>query len=470
MSELHPTIGRQPAPSPAILVDRLYILIRTHLWAQILVAMVLGIGTGLMLSPTGLALLDEPSARVVAGWLALPGQVFLALIQMIMIPLVMSSIILGISSSGDSTQLRHLGSRLGPYFLATTLLAVGLGATLVSWLQPGTYLDASVVEGVSRSTAAVPLPEPTADESLPDLIVRLIPTNPLDALMDERMLQVVVLAILLGIALMSISRERAFVIVEFTASVQELAMKVVGWAMLLAPAAVFGLLAKLCVDAGFDALVGLSAYVGTVLLGLIALLVAYLVIVGIVAHRNPLRFLAVIRSVQLLAFSTSSSAAVMPLSMKTAEEELGVRPVISQFVVPLGATINMDGTALYQVVAAMFLLQVYGVDISGGQLGLLLATTIGASIGAPSTPGVGIVVLASVLQSVGMPATGLGLILGVDRILDMARTAVNVTGDLAACTVMERWLPVSPAAERTGGGAMSEVGDMGTQSSPLHRQ
>jgi Na+/H+-dicarboxylate symporter len=160
----------------------------------------------------------------------------------------------------------------------------------------------------------------------------------------------------------------------------------------------------------------------------------------------------------------------MPLSMKTAEEELGVRPVISQFVVPLGATINMDGTALYQVVAAMFLLQVYGVDISGGQLGLLLATTIGASIGAPSTPGVGIVVLASVLQSVGMPATGLGLILGVDRILDMARTAVNVTGDLAACTVMERWLPVSPAAERTGGGAMSEVGDMGTQSSPLHRQ
>jgi Na+/H+-dicarboxylate symporter len=416
------------------LVDRLYILIRTHLWAQILVAMVLGIGTGLMLSPTGLALLDEPSARVVAGWLALPGQVFLALIQMIMIPLVMSSIILGISSSGDPTQLRHLGSRLGPYFLATTLLAVGLGATLVSWLQPGTYLDASVVEGVSRSTAAVPLPEPTADESLPDLIVRLIPTNPLDALMDERMLQVVVLAILLGIALMSIARERAFVIVEFTASVQELAMKVVSWAMLLAPAAV------------------LSAYVGTVLLGLIALLVAYLVIVGIVAHRNPLRFLAVIRSVQLLAFSTSSSAAVMPLSMKTAEEELGVRPVISQFVVPLGATINMDGTALYQVVAAMFLLQVYGVDISGGQLGLLLATTIGASIGAPSTPGVGIVVLASVLQSVGMPATGLGLILGVDRILDMARTAVNVTGDLAACTVMERWLPVSPAAERTGGG------------------
>jgi Na+/H+-dicarboxylate symporter len=146
----------------------------------------------------------------------------------------------------------------------------------------------------------------------------------------------------------------------------------------------------------------------------------------------------------------------MPLSMKTAEEELGVRPVISQFVVPLGASINMDGTALYQVVAAILLLQVYSVDISGGQLGLLLATTIGASIGAPSTPGVGIVVLASVLQSVGMPATGLGLILGVDRILDrildMARTAVNVTGDLAACTVMERWLPVSPAAERTGGG------------------
>ena len=430
-------------PSLAILVDRLHILVRTHLWAQILAAMILGIATGLAISPTGLALLPEETAVVVAGWLALPGQVFLALIQMIMVPLVMSSILLGIGSSGNPEQLRRLGSRIAPYFVATTCLAVVIGASLATWLEPGSYLDIAQIEGLERPAATSLPAEPLEDEALPKLIVRLIPTNPLDALLEERMLQVVVLAILLGIALLSIERERAYIIVEFTASIQELAMKIVSWAMLLAPAAVFGLLAQLCVDAGFDAIFGLSAYVGTVLLGLLALLVAYLVIVAIAARRNPIQFLGAIRGVQLLAFSTSSSAAVMPLSMKTAEEELGVRPAVSQFVVPLGATINMDGTALYQVVAAIFLLQVYGVDLSGGQLGLLLATTIGASIGAPSTPGVGIVVLASVLQSMGMPAAGLGLILGVDRILDMARTAVNVTGDLTACTVMERWLPNS---------------------------
>jgi Na+/H+-dicarboxylate symporter len=271
------------------------------------------------------------------------------------------------------------------------------------------------------------------------------------------MLQLVALAILVGVALTSIAHERAFVIVDFTASLQELSMKIVSWAMLLAPAAVFGLLAQLCVDAGFEALIGLSVYVGAVFCGLLILVVVYAAIVALAARQNPWRFLRAIRGVQLLAFSTSSSAAVMPLSMKTAEEELGVSPSVSQFVIPVGATVNMDGTALYQVVAAMFLLQVYGIDISGGQLGLLIATTVGASIGAPSTPGVGIVVLASILQSMGMPATGLGMILGVDRILDMVRTAVNVTGDLTACAVMNRWFSPDVAKSDEAEGRCSEA-------------
>ncbi len=429
------------APSPSILVDRLQILIRTRLWAQILTAMVVGISTGLLLSPSGFALLSEQTATVVSGWLALPGQVFLALIQMIMIPLVVSSIILGIASSGDPSQLRRMGFRIAPYFLGTTVLAVAIGAVLAFWVEPGRYIDIGSTLVDEASGVDVPSLDPGSDEPLPSIIVRLIPANPLDAVLEEQMLQIVVLAILVGIALMSISHERAFVVVELTASLQELSMKVVSWAMLLAPAAVFGLLAQLCIDVGFDAILGLSVYMGTVLAGLLLLLGLYLLIVMLVAQRNPLQFLKAIRSVQLLAFSTSSSAAVMPLSMKTAEDKLGVRAAVSQFVVPLGATINMDGTALYQVVAAIFLLQAYGVDISGGQLGLLVVTTIGASIGSPSTPGVGIVVLASILHSMGMPVTGLGMVLGVDRILDMARTAVNVTGDLAACTVIERWLP-----------------------------
>jgi len=170
----------------------------------------------------------------------------------------------------------------------------------------------------------------------------------------------------------------------------------------------------------------------------------YLTVVLIVAGVRPSKFLSRVREVQLLAFSTSSSAAVMPLSIKTAEEKLGVQSSTADFIVPLGATINMDGTALYQVVAAVFLTQVFGVELSSGELLLLITTTIGASIGSPSTPGVGIVILATILTNIGVPASGIALIIGVDRILDMSRTAINVTGDLTACVVMDRWLPSKP--------------------------
>jgi Na+/H+-dicarboxylate symporter len=167
----------------------------------------------------------------------------------------------------------------------------------------------------------------------------------------------------------------------------------------------------------------------------------YLTVVLIVAGVSPSTFLSRVREVQLLAFSTSSSAAVMPLSIKTAEEKFGVQSSTADFIVPLGATINMDGTALYQVVAAVFLTQVFGVELSSGELLLLITTTIGASIGSPSTPGVGIVILATILTNIGVPASGIALIIGVDRILDMSRTAINVTGDLTACVVMDKWLP-----------------------------
>ncbi len=203
----------------------------------------------------------------------------------------------------------------------------------------------------------------------------------------------------------------------------------------------FGLLAQITRKVGIAALAGMSAYMGTVLLGLSCLLVLYALIVRLVAGLGVRRFLGRIREVQLLAFSTSSSAAVMPLSIRAATEALDVRPAVARFLVPLGATINMDGTALYQAVAAMFLLQVYGIELTPGALILLIASTVGASIGSPSTPGVGIVVLATVLQGFGVPYNGVALLIGVDRVLDMARTAVNVTGDLTACVVLNRWLP-----------------------------
>jgi Na+/H+-dicarboxylate symporter len=260
------------------------------------------------------------------------------------------------------------------------------------------------------------------------------------------MLQIVVFAILIGVAVMNISSERARPLLDLAASVQQLSMEIVSWAMVLAPLAVLGLLAQITMKVGLTAIVGMSVYVGAVLLGLFLLLVVYAVLVKLVAGWNIRRFFRAVREVQLLAFSTSSSAAVMPLSIETAQEKLGVQPSIAQFVVPLGATVNMDGTAMYQVIAAVFLTQVFGVELSTPALLLLIATTVGASIGSPSTPGVGIVILATILQGVGVPASGIALIIGVDRVLDMSRTAINVTGDLTACVVMNRWLPAPEKA------------------------
>jgi proton glutamate symport protein len=426
-------------PGTNRLVGRLDYLILTRLWAQILIAMVLGIGVGLALSPSGGALVEEITANTIAAWLALPGRLFLALIQMVVVPLVLTSIILGIVSGGDSDFLRRIGTRIAPYFVTTSIVAVVIGGTLALWIQPGQYVE----QAMAQTTQLVV--EPTVREAqvsttLTERIVAIVPANPTSAILHQAMFQIVVFAILMAVALVSIKPEREKPLLDLCASLQDVSMKVVSWAMVLAPAAVFGLLAQVSMQTGVDALLGISAYVGTVLLGLLLLLIFYLLIVTTFARQNPFTFLGNIREVQLLAFSTSSSAAVMPLSMKTAEEKLGVSNPSSKFVIPLGATINMDGTALYQVIAAVFLTQIYGIDLTLSQLTLLAATTVVASIGSPSTPGVGIVILATIVQGIGVPPEGIALILGVDRILDMTRTAVNVSGDLTASVVMERWL------------------------------
>lgn len=426
----------------AELTGKLQTLIKTKLWLQITLAMVLGITVGLALSPTGFGLLAPPTAELVAGWFALPGQIFLALIQMVVLPLVVSSIVLGVASSGDPVYLRKIGGRIGLFFLLSTGTAVAIGIVLALAVAPGEYLDRALVQqavGVVTSSGAQEPPS-LGLGGLPDRLVALIPSDPIRAALDRSMLQIVLFAILMGVALVSIAPARARPLLDLSGSLQEVSMEVVSWAMLLAPLAVFGLLARLTIQIGFDALVGMSVYVATVLLGLFLLLALYLVVVWIASRRSPVTFLAAARDVQLLAFSTSSSAAVMPLSIQTAQDRLGVRPEVAQFVIPIGATVNMGGTALYQVVAAVFLTQVFGLDLSLGTLILLAVTTIGASIGSPSSPGAGIVILATILQGIGIPPGGIALIMGVDRILDMARTTVNVTGDLVGCVIMNRWI------------------------------
>ncbi len=431
-------------PSLPQLVDNLELLLRNRLWLQILIGMVSGIAVGLLIAPSGAALVGEEAAQTIAEWLAIPGQLFLALIQMMMIPLVVSSVMLGIAASGDIAYIRRMGFRIGIYFVATTTIAVLIGIAIAALIQPGDFVDPADLRLVAGETPADLAPVTLEDVSLPERLVGVIPTDPLQAALDRSMLQIVVAAILVGIAIVTLPDEHERTLIDITGAVQELSLRVIGWAMLLAPLAVFGLLAQVMVDIGFDVIVGMSVYVGTVLLGLLLLLLVYLLIATVFGRQHPGRFLRTIREPQLLAFSTSSSAAVMPLSMQTAEDKLNVSQPVARFVLPLGATVNMDGTALYQVIATLFLTQAFAIDVAPWELLLLVVTIVGASIGSPGTPGVGIVILATILGNIGVPASGVALIIGVDRILDMSRTAVNVTGDLTACTVMERWIGSEP--------------------------
>jgi Na+/H+-dicarboxylate symporter len=431
-------------------------LIKGRLWLKVLIGMVLGVATGVVLGPA-VGLVAPETASAIGNWLALPGQLFLILIQMIVIPLVFASVIRGLTSGGSIEQLRRLGLRVAIYFVFTTAVAISIGMALALAIRPGQYIDSAMVQQAVGSGQVPALPStvpgmPGLGE-LPQTIVTLLPTNPLTSMVEGQMLQVVLFAIIIGVALVMMPREQSRPLLDVLGSLLEVCMTVVRVAMRLAPYAVFGLMTQLTTKIGLDALLGMAVYVGTVLLGLALLLGFYLLMVLVVGRMRPGTFLVAAREVMLLAFSTSSSAAVLPVTMKTAQDKLHIRGSVAQFVVPLGATINMDGTALYQGVAAIFLAQVFGVDIGTGGMLLIIVTAVGASIGAPATPGVGIVILAMVLESVHVPVAGIALIIGVDRVLDMSRTAVNVCGDLAACTVMDRWLPrqlpIAPAAQES---------------------
>lgn len=414
-------------------------LIRGRLWLQVLVGMSLGIMIGTLLGPS-VGLVGTHTAQIIGNWLAFPGRLFLALIQMIVIPLVFASIITGLTSSKSMEQLRSMGIYAVAFFLLTTFVAIVIGVSLAYAIQPGEFISnaqaLASAESQPITNDAVPL-TPKLSE-LPNQIILLLPVNPLSSMVEGQMLQIVVFAIVLGAAMVGMPQEKSRILIDFLASLQEVCMTIVKWAMWLAPFAVFGLLAQLTSSIGLEVLIGMGIYILTVLAGLLLLFGLYVLIVVLFAGLAPLPFLRQIREVLLLAFSTSSSAAVMPLSIKTAEEKFNVRPSVSKFVIPLGATINMNGTALYQGVAAIFLAQVYRVDLHLGGIMLLILTAVGASIGSPATPGVGIIILSMVLYSVGIPTSGIALIIGVDRILDMSRTAANVCGDLVATILVDK--------------------------------
>lgn len=423
-----------PLNSLAVHLDR---LIKGRLWLKVIIGLVLGSGLGILINPST-GFVTENFSLWLANWLDLPGHIFMRLVQMIMIPLIFTSIISGIVSN-TSENLRSFGFRLLLYFVFTTTVAIALGLAVTLILRPGQYfLSLGGFPGASRDEI-IAGEQINLMENIPDAISNLIPNNPLESILLGEMLGVVIFTIIIGVAITQLNKETARPIIRFTEAIQKICMIVVSWAMILVPYAVFGLMAALLSKIGIEILFGLGYYILVVSLGLLLLVVFYLVVVFVVVKQNPFSFLKLIREPQLLAFSTASSAAVMPISMKTADEKLGVSSNISDFVIPIGATINMDGTALFQCVTTLFMAQAYGIELSAVNLIFITATIVAASIGTPAIPGGGVIILATVLQSAGIPIDGLVVIIGIDRILGMFRTAVNVTGDLTACVLFNKF-------------------------------
>lgn len=414
-------------------------LIKTKLWLKVLIALFLGVLFGFLLGPT-VGVFSAETASVITEWIALPGYIFLSLIQMIVIPLIFASIIKGMASCDNINQLKKTGLTIVVYFIITTIVSIVIGLLVVNTFNPGHFVDSETVSQLSNEEVSTTVQELPTIEKIPSLITGLFPTNVLNSVISGDMLPIIIFTIIFGIALINLKKKQSKPLIDVLSSLQDVCIMIVKYAMVLAPIAVFGLMTKVTSQFGISTLKGVGVYVLCVLFGLFLLILFYMLIVSLILKKNPLEFLKKIRDVQLLAFSTSSSAVVMPLSIKTAEEKLNVRSSIAKFIIPIGATINMDGTALYQAIATIFLAQVFNIEISFFALVFLIITIVGASIGTPGTPGVGLVILSMALITVGVPLTGIALILGVDRILDMFRTSVNVTGDLTAAMFVNKFI------------------------------
>ena len=414
-------------------IPQIRYLVKKKLWAQVLVSLFVGLLVGLALGPeTGWV--EKETAETITDWLSIPANLFLKIIQMIIVPLIFASIIRGLTSSGSIEQLQKLGFGAAVYFIITTAIALTIGITIATTIEPGNFIDSSLIrESFGIEEVEIIESAELSIHDIPQSIVGLVPSNPLSSFMSGEMLSIIIFALIMGVALITLPEKSSRPILDLLESIQHFTMKVVSWAMRLAPFAAFGLMAGIVSKIGLSALAGLGAYMITVVAGLFVMLIVYIIIIKFFAKRPLSSTLATIKEPQLLAFSTSSSAATMPVSIKTAEEKLKVKPKVSQFIIPLGATINMDGTAMYQIIAVFFLAQLFDVNLSFTTIILIALTSLAASIGAPSAPGTGIVILSTILIAAGVPVVGVVLLLGVDRILDMTRTMVNVTGDLTAC-------------------------------------
>jgi proton glutamate symport protein len=356
------------------------------------------------------------------------GDVFIRLLKAIIIPLIMASMVAGIVSLGDIRKLGRIGLKTFIYYVATTTLAVGVGLVLVNLMSPGVGVDMGAEAAADPSSREVP--------SVVSIIRDIIPANLFDAMAKDKVLSVIFFSILLGVAISSIGAKGRPLVTLFEAF-NAVMMKITGWIMHLAPFGVFALMAYTIGTMGLSVIRPLAIYMVTVVLGLIIhACVTLPVLLSTLGKYSPVKLIRDVFSAVATAFSTASSAATLPITMDCLQENTGVSNKVTSFVLPLGATINMDGTALYEAVAAMFIAQAYGIDLSISQQLVIMLTATLASIGAAAIPGAGLVTMVIVLKAVNLPLEGIGMILAVDRILDMLRTAVNVWGDACGAAVV----------------------------------
>ena len=412
---------------------------------KILIGMLLGVIFGFLM------LQIEWGAAFIAAWIKPLGTIFVKLLKLIAVPLILASLIKGISDLKDISKFASIGLKTIVIYVLTTVVAISIGLTLVNIFNPGdgvsdatiskltaTYANNSSVQGkiaeAGRQQDSGPL----------DFVVDMVPENAFSALSNNKlMLQVIFLSIFLGISLLLIGEKRAKPLKDVFDSLNDVVLKMVDLIMLTAPYAVFALLANVVVSSGDpELLYALLFYAFVVVGGLLLMVCFYLLVLAFVVKKNPFWFLKQISPAQLLAFSTSSSAATLPVTMERVEEHVGVDKEVSSFVLPVGATINMDGTSLYQAVAAVFIAQALNFDLTFADQLMIVLTALLASIGSAAVPGAGMVMLVIVLESVGFPADklaiGLALIFAVDRPLDMCRTVINVTGDATVSTLIAK--------------------------------
>jgi len=396
------------------------------LTTKIFIALILGLIVGIIFN------VFIPNSYVrdtvfVDGIFYVIGNGFIRLMKMLVVPLVFFSLICGASSIGDTKSLGKVGGKTIVFYLATTALAVTVAITVASIIKPGIGLDMSSIEKGSTTSAE--------STSVVDTLLNIIPENPIASLANGTMLQVILFALIVGVLLAKMG-ERAELISNFCNQCNNLMMEMTNFVMSLAPIGVFCMHAKTFANLGFNAFLPLGKYMCRVVLGLgVQLLVVYMVLLFIFTRLNPFRFLKKFFPVMAFAFSTSTSNATIPMNIDTLEEKMGISRKISSFTIPLGATINMDGTSIMQGVAVVFAAQAYGMELGIKGYITVIATATLASVGTAGIPSVGLVTLSMVFAAVGLPIEAIALIMGIDRILDMMRTAVNITGD-AVCTTI----------------------------------